>query len=82
MSVTDGSGSKYKSTEHEAKNTKSLEERLVGTNSVKLTAEKVVCVTVGGEVRENEETWLVQASQDVCAECQCQVSNSVRELDF
>ncbi len=33
----------------------------------------VVCVTPGGEIRNNGELWHVGAAQDGCAQCHCQV---------
>ncbi len=33
----------------------------------------VVCVTPGGEIRDNGELWHVGAAQDGCAQCHCQV---------
>jgi hypothetical protein len=33
----------------------------------------VVCVTPGGEIRDNGELWQVVAAQDGCAQCHCQV---------
>ena len=33
----------------------------------------LVCVTPGGEIRRHGESWLVEAAEDLCAECQCQV---------
>jgi hypothetical protein len=46
---------------------KALSKTLFARDSV------VVCVTPGGEIRNNGELWQVVAAQDGCAQCNCQV---------
>jgi hypothetical protein len=46
---------------------KALSKTLFARDSV------VVCVTPGGEIRDNGELWHVGAAQDGCAQCHCQV---------
>ncbi len=46
---------------------KALSKTLFASDSV------VVCVTPGGEVRDNGELWQVVAAHDGCAQCHCQV---------